>query len=493
MNKKITALTLFFCMLFAASCGGTSGDTDGTTAPVTTEPPVTDDGRIRDSIPEGTDFGGKQINVFIADYNTAYSEDRYAVEEDGNRLHDAIFRTITSTEERLNVDLSYTVESFNWDGMNAFNTKLMASIMADDGSIDVLYSPLNYAERMLEGNYFIDLSKTKYIDTDKPWYNQSVIENMPGDYIHFLAGQIGIANVKNAFGIYVNTDKYAALGKTENLYEIVDSGKWTFDKMEAIIKDSYRDVNGNTEADETDEYGLTFGDQNKYLGFLKAFGMDIFVKTADGYEFAFDNERGFTAMERLVRFVNENENVYRAPTTNTTSNSFSTGGGNYASPQFIEGNSLFSCSLIADAATIIPEIKFGYGLLPYPKFDEAQEDYATMLQRNLFVLIPTTSRSQDEASAVIEALSSETYNTLLPEFCEVSLKVRYAQDNDMSRMFDLIGSSIVYDPGEIYASLLGTPSGQIKAAVNNNDTNWVSRMNGMKAGLIEKMNAITVK
>ena len=58
-------------------------------------------------------------------------------------------------------------------------------------------------------------------------------------------------------------------------------------------------------------------------------------------------------------------------------------------------------------------------------------------------------------------------------------------------MFDLIINSIVYDPGEIFASLLGTPSGMTKEAITNNDPNWASRLASKKDELITKMDEIT--
>ena len=118
-------------------------------------------------------------------------------------------------------------------------------------------------------------------------------------------------------------------------------------------------------------------------------------------------------------------------------------------------------------------------------------DAHNILQRNCYALIPTTVADEDAASAVLEALSSESYRTLVPEYCEVSLKVRYSQYDDVSRMFDLIINSIVYDPGEIYANLLETPSGMVKTAITNNDPNWASRIAAQKEQLIAKMEKVT--
>ena len=74
----------------------------------------------------------------------------------------------------------------------------------------------------------------------------------------------------------------------------------------------------------------------------------------------------------------------------------------------------FSFSLIADAATIVPSIDFSYGLLPYPKWDENQAEYATMLQRNCYVMMPSTVEDTDSAGAVLEALASESYTRARP-------------------------------------------------------------------------------
>ena len=262
----------------------------------------------------------------------------------------------------------------------------------------------NYAYRHVEGDYFRDLSEFKYIDLEKPWYNQTIIENMPNNKIYFLSGDFALANVKNTYAFYFNADLYKDLGKTENLYELVDSGKWTMEKMETIIADVYHDVNGETKKDPADRFGLTFGDTTKYPEYLT-----------------------------------------------------SSGGGNNASSIFLAGRSLFSASLVADAQTIVGNIKFEYGLLPMPKWDEKQENYQTALQRSCYALIPGDTENAEAASAVLEALASECHRTLLPEYCEVMLKTRYAQDSDVARMFDLIAHSIVYDLGDIYNN--DAPSG----------------------------------
>ena len=151
---------------------------------------------------------------------------------------------------------------------------------------------------------------------------------------------------------------------------------------------------------------------------------------------------------------------------------------------------MFSFGLVADAATIVPSIDFSYGLLPYPKLDDTQKEYQTSLQRSCYALIHVTTEDKDSAGAVLEAFSSESYRSLVPEYCEVSLKRRYSQDDDVARMFDLIINSIVYDPGDIYQTLLGPVTGEFRGAIFDNDPNWASRMAKQKKSIVNKISKI---
>ena len=465
-----------------------------TAAPETTESPYDEKGFLKDDLPDDLDLGNQTIKVFIGDYNNAYLDDMYAEKANGERLNDTIYKTIKSVEERLNVKLEYNWRTYTYAENSAYQKEVLNGILAQDGSKDLLFDCANYAYRHVEGDYFMDLSQFKYIDLEKPWYNKTIIENMPNERIPFLSGDFALANVKNTYAFYFNADLYKALGKTENLYELVDSGKWTMEKMETIIADAYHDVNGDTKKDPSDRFGLTFGDTNKYLGFLAALNVKMFTRTNDDYEFTYGNEHALDVANHMIALVNDNENVIKSmaatDTTKYPEYLTSSGGGNNASSIFLAGRGLFSASLVADAQTIVGAIDFEYGLLPYPKWDEKQENYQTSLQRSCYALIPGDTKNAEAASAVLEALASESYRTLLPEYCEVMLKTRYAQDSDVSRMFDLIAHSIVYDLGDIFNK--DAPSGYIRHAINSR-LNWTSHIESKKPNLIAEMDELFAK
>lgn len=493
MKKQSLILAVILALgSVLSSCGSeTTGQTGTTTAAdEATAAEETTSRFVADELPE-LNFGGITMNVVVGDYFGAYWDDLYAEEATGSRLSDAVYNMRLAVEQRLNAKLNYVREEYDWGSRGNYLTKITSQILAGDGDIDLLLSQNNFTSRLSEGQYFADLRNVDHIDLEKPWYNQSVLGNMPDGELPFVLGEFSLGNIKNAYVVYYNSNLKGSLGIDTDLYALVDEGKWTADAMQSLIKDTYSDLNGDTTADPDDRYGLTFGDINKYMGFIKAFDLDIYKKENDGrYRLEYGNERAVNAVDFLQKLVNDNENVF--PGTGNSDDpkrNISTGGGNYASKAFVEGRSLLSCGLIADASVIVPEFGFDWGLLPYPKFDEAQDDYNSFLQRTCHALIPVTAPDHAKSGALLEAVASETYRSVVPEYCEVTLKVRYSPDDNVSRMFDIVKDNIVYDPGEIFNDLLDYPSATFKSGVMGS-ASWATTVAGMKNKLDEKMSTV---
>lgn len=483
--KQIMVLLLLCGLL--AGCGETApaGDTtETTTAEETAEP--------RDGIPEGLDLGGQTVNITIGDYSDAWWIDMYADEQTGNRLNDVIYDTIVNVESRLNVELEYYRESFAWATMSKYETKITSQILAGDPGFDILFSgSTNFSALLTDGHYFGNLAELKYVDLERPWYNQHSLECIPDDYVDFVLGEFAIGNVDNTYCFYFNQTLLNSMGIKENIYAIVDEGKWTLDKLSTLIKGGWADLNGNTEQDAEDRWGLTFGDQNKYCGFLKSCGMDMYRLTDEGFVFEYDNERAVNTLAKLRSIIfDSGEARYADVNTGDQAWQYATGGSNYASKPFVNGNVMFTASLVADAQVLVPELSFEWGILPYPKYDETMDKYQSVLQRYIYAMIPSTLTDTDAAGAVLEALSSETYYSVIPEYVEVSLKVRYSPDEDAARMFDLIRNNIVNDPGEIYSNLLGYPSAHIKTGLAPTCGEWASFIAGHKESMNAKMETI---
>ena len=99
----------------------------------------------------------------------------------------------------------------------------------------------------------------------------------------------------------------------------------------------------------------------------------------------------------------------------------------------------------------------GYGVIPYPKYDETQKDYISLVHdtASLF-FIPQTCSSVDESCAVLEAMCAETYRTVMPAYYEIALKRQYARDDISAGMIDLIHDTSMTDFGYVYNYSIGS-------------------------------------
>ena len=303
----------------------------------------------------------------------------------------------------------------------------------------------------------------------------------------FVLGEFAIGNVDNTFCVYFNQSLLDDMQIEENMYDIVDSGKWTLDKLSSMIKGGYADLNGNTEQDAGDRCGLTFGDNNKYMGFLKSCDINMYRLTDEGFVFEFDSERAVNTISKLRSMIFDSGEARFAHPNGSTEWQYDQPGANYICKPFQEGRVMFSCGLVTNAQTLVNDLSFEWGILPYPKYDETMTEYQSVLQRYIYAMIPSTLTKKDAAGAVLEALCSTTYHDVIPEYVEVSLKVRYSPDENVSRMFDLIRNNIVIDPAEVYSNLLGYPSANFKTGLEPSCPEWPSFVAGFKESLNAKM------
>jgi hypothetical protein len=92
-----------------------------------------------------------------------------------------------------------------------------------------------------------------------------------------------------------------------------------------------------------------------------------------------------------------------------------------------------------------------YGILPYPKYDENQENYRSVVQDTAaLTCVPVTCSILDTASAVLEALAYYSYYDVTPVYYESALKVKYSRDEITPKVIDIIRDSAMTDTSYVY-------------------------------------------
>lgn len=126
-----------------------------------------------------------------------------------------------------------------------------------------------------------------------------------------------------------------------------------------------------------------------------------------------------------------------------------------------------------------------YGILPYPKWDEAQTEYYTMVDGSHDILaVPITATNLERTGIITEALSAESYKRVIPAYYETALKTKYARDDESVQMLDMIANSRVFDIGYVYDGWSGA-SFIFQELISANNTSfestWASRQSSIEA------------
>jgi len=475
--KRFVILTILIALLTSMSACGkdTPADTvPSDTTSLETIPAETEPQFVPDDLPDTLNFDDRTVTWYIGDYMSAYYDDFHAEEANGERVNDAVYNARISVEERLGITTNYYRKIVQYGDRNDLNAEIQASVMASDNAYD-LYAGRNLISMMLQDSFLLDLSDNPYIDFEKPWWNQSQLNMMPGNAIYVASGDGSLSIIKHTYCVFFNQDQLNAYGVTDDLYQIVADGKWTLDKMADIAALGYNDANGNAEADYGDQFGLTMGDSNKLLGIQFAAGGIVVEKNDTGYVLQYGSERMVDIFDKTVALMNLTEGVLM-PQGNNDSNTLSIAsfGGNYADKTFMEGKAIMTASLVGDAAVLLGDANFEFGLLPYPKLDETQSNYIATCQRNAFFSLLSYADAE-LSGAVLEAWSSEAYRSIQPEYFETTLKTRYSNDSEMSAIFDLLRSSMRFDIGDYFTESLGSPTSPFRDFVTANKAGqWMS-------------------
>lgn len=120
----------------------------------------------------------------------------------------------------------------------------------------------------------------------------------------------------------------------------------------------------------------------------------------------------------------------------------------YEVTMFVNNQVIMVPSVFNDAFTQYRTMDAAYGIVPYPKWDEAQTRYLTNARDQYTVLgIPAFKGDEDlEFIGVItEALAAESYRSVFPQYYDIALKGKYSVDKDTANMVDMVLSGRNFD------------------------------------------------
>ncbi len=443
MGKRILCALLAAAAAVLAACGAKDTAPAGTSAVSAATESAPESTALRDGVPDGLTFGGDTVHIM---YRAEFA-DEFTTEDSGDIVDQAVYARNLAAEERLDVKLDYLPnESKDWNG--GYQNEVLKSVLANDQTYDIVSGPSFHVPTLILDHAMLPLNDVEYISLGEPWWSQGLIETTSvAGILFFVTGDISLGMLKYIHCIFANK-KLANDYKLGDLTQIVFDGKWTLDKLGEMAQLAYVDLNGDSSAVLTeDRFGMIFTDKNLIRGFYDALEMSFFeISSSGSHEFDFGMQRTIDAFDKFKALID-------------SGNAIRLGSGNAKTyDMFTSDRALFVTGRFVDSESAYREMESDFGLMPFPKWDEAQKDYhVTICGSESIFGLPINVRNADEMGAVMEALAFESYLTVSPAYYERALKIKYSREegDTASRMVDIIKEGARFNPVVQMSKLLG--------------------------------------
>lgn len=481
--KQTIAYTLLLAMILSATaCGGTSGNQTDSSAQESTSAEKAEK-KYPDDLPDDLRFDGDTVTFL---YREEVASEFTVDEATGDIVDDAIFDSFRSVEERLNVNIN-TVKrpGHTTQYREEYMKHITSTILAGDDEYDWVDLMIGNSPTLMNQGVFMDIAQNEYIDLDKPYYLGGLMDQCAIDgKLFFVSGDASLGYMKCAFCMYFNQrlmDEF----KTENPYELVDSGKWTLDKLGELSTKASADLNGDGKYDLEDKLGFVVHDRNHPKGFWISTDSLMYTKDSSGeWKFTYGSERDADVCNKLYNILYVNEGGYFPGVTNAVPAELETY--NKVASKFASGEIFIMTAEMDDSVSQLRDMNDDYGILPFPKYDEKDEYRSSARNTHNAFSMPVTTSHADIAGAVLEALSSSNHENVLPAYFETALKKKYARDDDSSRMYDIIRETMTLDFGYIYGNAIGYPEWVFNDSYKK-ENSFASNLASKKDALVAKL------
>ena len=467
--KRLLALAFVLALLVSVltSCSSGGNSADDTTKAVSDDTTsdsnaggdanaVTADVEPLSDELSALDYSGRTITILSRPAEAALTGAEIWVEELTNDpVNDAIFNRNAFVCETLGIKEINNVTANSGPETNSVLDKLNVMVSSGDQTYDIVAGSVYYDTPAINQGMVYNLYDNgieTYLDASKPWWANFWVEQAEtGDRLYCITGAPALSLSRMMFVTYYNKNLGEDL-QLEDMYNVVNEGRWTIDYLNEVISPLYLSLNGDDYRDTEDRYGLLINHYENCDMFWSAFDMSMVRKDEEGW-FEFDpsqQQKISVAFEKVYYLIRENPGTY---------DTIDSSGFEVARDMFANGSALFSAMHLYFAESReFRNMKDEYGILPIPKFDEAQKEYYTYSHDQYTVfIVPKTVADPEMSGAVLEVMAYESYRSVQPTYYDLVLKGRYANDPQSRSMLDMITTNIRVDPSYIYGMQLSQP------------------------------------
>ncbi|NLE12780.1 MAG: hypothetical protein GX628_03770 [Clostridiales bacterium] len=474
-RQKFAAILAAVCLLAACSDTGDNlsegADTEAPTGQFETE--------TETAAPpwyEALDFSGGRITIFS-------QHEEWEAENDGEIVNDTLFNRKLWLEENLGI----TIEPIPVHENNVISL-VTTTIQVGEDAYDIINAAQYRLAMLTSKGLFREMSDFPYLDFTKECWAQKYMNEMSvaGKTI-FMTGDISLKFLHRTSCMYFNSVEYNNLTGSEKdaMYDLVFDGRWTFDTLSGYLKDAYRDLNGDSVVDESDYFGTAVmtGSITEHLAINAGVK---YTEKKDGIPvLVVDHTHTVDVIDYIYSLYFENPAVVTYPAS-------------LESLDVTMVNKLSAGEMVFmfgwfDTARFLRDMEEDYGVIPYPKYNEAQEEYNALAHDNAGQFcIPVTlgNAKRDMVGALLQAAAEYSAEYLTPAYYEIALKTKYMRDSESVRVLDIIKNAATTDFAYVYNYAIGELGTITRTLMKSQSRDFMSLYTSKESVYKEKLNEV---
>ena len=471
--KKLMSILLVLLMLTSvlASCGG-NDETTTTEAPTTeapstevptteaptteaptteaptteaptTEAPSTKDPNViwssKDNVRDT--WSGKTLNVACSVWYATGAPwampEVFITEKNDAKFGAKIQNAVLDRNEFIESTYGVKVNWINATDSNMHDA-LEAATLAKNINYDLAAPRMMNAQAIVAGGYVYDLANREFIDFRNSYYNEDSVKTYTAhNHTFFVTGGFSILDKESAYVLLFNKNLLGdgSQKATDDLYDLVKNGKWTYDKLVAYAEAAYKD-NGDGIKNDTDIFGAFIGTGlyrfYDYFGIYQA-GVN---ETTGQWEITFKNDED--KIDDIIDVIKETIDY-------DWFLNFAAGGWGSIHSVFKENRTLFysqhlNSSYLSDYVDM--------GIVPFPMLNEEQGRYRVpcSTQMSVAMCIPKITQDRNMSDYFMDVLFWTGEEYTMKAYLETK-KEHLKTDADMEMVTEYIIPNIFYDAG----------------------------------------------
>lgn len=428
---------------------------------------------VNDNLPDNLNFGGEAINILSQDREGWTSDEVSVASINSTPINDAIFLRNQTVSDRINVKIKPNkVQNDSPDeviklAQTDVNSGLKTYQILVCAAVSVAHASAT------DGGLFRNLINAPHLDLDQVWWSSGYTDTMscnpdednPSKEVLFsVTGAISLSMYRFAFVTLFNKNLFD-MYHVPYLYDTVTEGDWTLDYQYDLIGTFYKSLGGSDEKGEN-QYGLVLGDAISVDPYWSACDIHLATKnsTTKRYEVALDTTQISNVVDKIAKLFN-NKSTYNVGASQ----------GDYEQAdiraKFAAGEAaMVTLRLLEVENDDLRNMSDEYGIVPMPKYSDSQTNYYTYLHDQFSVWAVLKSVSDEEMDMVcafLEAMASESYRRVTPNYYNTALKIKLGTDEESWKMLDMIFERVYMDAGILYYGPLGAPSYNFRKIVSD--------------------------